>query len=198
MGGGSADAAAALVGLNCLWNLQLPMEELEKIGLSLGADVPFMLNGGFARVQGIGERIEKIEPPQQYSMVLCKPCDGLSTGAVFKAYDSLSDTDEIKHPQNELFCEALKKGDVAQMRKSAGNVLQEISVIHRPEIQEAIDLMYDQDAMFSSMTGSGSVVFGIFEDMYSAAFAAKKLKEFYAGKNVWISWASTMNHPSFF
>ena len=79
MGGGSADAAAALKGLNALWGLGLSHAELLSLGLELGADVPFLLTGGLARVGGIGERIRPLAPAPEVWLVLVQPCEGLST-----------------------------------------------------------------------------------------------------------------------
>ena len=88
LGGGSADAAAALVGLNALWKLNLSREALLDIGLRLGADVPFLLTGGLARVSGIGERMVSLSPAPEIWLVITQPCAGLSTAEVFAAYDA--------------------------------------------------------------------------------------------------------------
>ena len=89
LGGGSADAAAVLHGLNALWELNLPMETLRQIGLTLGADVPFCLIGGLAHVQGIGEVIEPLPCPRIYHLVIIQPCRALSTPQVFRALDGM-------------------------------------------------------------------------------------------------------------
>jgi 4-diphosphocytidyl-2-C-methyl-D-erythritol kinase len=159
MGGGSADAAAALLGLCKLWSLRLPTEELHKIALSLGADVPFMLTGGLARVQGIGERIEPLPPSAHRWLVLIQPCAGLSTPDIFKAYDALPDEDVLR-PQTEAARQALLTGDLRGLARAMGNVMEPVSLMKRPEMQEALLALEGQGALRAMMTGSGSVVSG--------------------------------------
>ena len=88
MGGGSADAAAALIGLNRLWNLHFSTAELERIGLTVGADVPFLVRGGLCRAEGVGEQLTSLTPAPKCWLVLWQPCDGLSTGEIFTAFDA--------------------------------------------------------------------------------------------------------------
>lgn len=90
LGGGSADCAETLKALNRLWNLNFPMETLLELGAKLGADVPFCLTGGLARVLGIGERIEPLSNPPRCALVLITPGGGLSTPEVFRAYDEMA------------------------------------------------------------------------------------------------------------
>ena len=106
MGGGSADCAAALKGLNALWGLGLSRAELLSLGLKLGADVPFLITGGLARVGGIGERIQPLLPAPQVWLVLVQPCEGLSTREVFSAFDRLNPA-RLRHPDNAAAQDAL-------------------------------------------------------------------------------------------
>lgn len=89
LGGGSADCAETLKALNRLWNLNFPMEMLLELGAKLGADVPFCLTGGLARVAGFGERIEPLRNSPHCALVLITPGGGLSTPEVFRAYDEM-------------------------------------------------------------------------------------------------------------
>ena len=107
MGGGSADAAAVLIGLNRLWCLGLSQAELERIGLMLGADVPYFIRGSLTRTRGIGEELEKLPCARTYPLCVIQPCEGLSTGAVFKAYHACEDiirpkTDDAQQPSLTL------------------------------------------------------------------------------------------------
>ncbi|MCE5343441.1 MAG: 4-(cytidine 5'-diphospho)-2-C-methyl-D-erythritol kinase, partial [Eubacteriales bacterium] len=86
MGGGSADAAAALWGLNQLWGTDLSMERLLALSLTLGADIPFALTGGFARVGGIGEEIRPLSPAPTWPLLIVQPCQAIWTKEVFAAY----------------------------------------------------------------------------------------------------------------
>ena len=86
MGGGSSDAAGVLVGLNRLWETGLTRAELEDVGLTLGADVPFCIRGGLTRTRGIGEAMQELPCGQCFPLVVIQPCGGLSTRDVFAAY----------------------------------------------------------------------------------------------------------------
>lgn len=181
MGGGSADAAAVLYGLNKLWQLELSPVALREIGLKLGADVPFMLAGGLARVNGIGEKIVPLSPAPSVWLVLLQPCDGLSTKEIFTAYD-LPDKDMfISHPRTVEAQKALLTGDLLGLGAAMDNVLEAISVAKRPAIRTAGQMLETAGAIRAMMTGSGSVVYGVFPDQESAAnahaqLAAKGLK----------------------
>lgn len=175
MGGGSADAAAVLAGLNQLWQLNLSQNELLSIGLKLGADVPFMLTGGLARVGGIGEVITPLFPAPTVWLVLTQPCDGLSTKEIFTAYDDPHSGLTIAHPRNELAQEALLKGDLPALGEAMDNVLESVSVAKRPAIAHAARMLEDAGAIRGMMTGSGSVVYGVFADETSARQAHQQL-----------------------
>lgn len=171
MGGGSADAAAVLIGLNRMWGLGLSGEELEAIGLTLGADVPFCIRGGLARTTGIGECMQMLPCARMYPLVVVQPCEGLSTREIFTAWHAKPDADK---PDNASAATALSEGNGAVLAASMGNVMQPISVRRCPGIDEAIRALTAQGAFVAQMTGSGSAVFGAFEDEPSAdaAFAA--------------------------
>jgi 4-diphosphocytidyl-2-C-methyl-D-erythritol kinase len=159
MGGGSADAAAALLGLNCLWGTELSQERLLAIGLTLGADVPFTLTGGLARVGGIGEAITPLFPPPSWPLVIVQPCQALWTREVFAAYDVLP---AIRHPSTGAAQAALLASDLPAFAVNAGNVLQQVVEGARPQIPEAVAALEACGATYASMTGSGSAVYGVF------------------------------------
>lgn len=178
MGGGSADAAAVLMGLNRLWGLGLSQEALEEIGLTLGADVPFCLRGGLTRTTGIGEVMRALPCARDYELVVIQPCEGLSTGAVFRAYHEQARTDR---PDTEAAARALAAGDTAGLARSLGNVLQSVSEAMRPAIGEAARALEACGAAKALMTGSGSAVFGVFADAARADAAHQRLCEQYSG-----------------
>ncbi|MBE5779304.1 MAG: 4-(cytidine 5'-diphospho)-2-C-methyl-D-erythritol kinase [Clostridiales bacterium] len=176
MGGGSADAAAALVGLNSLWQLGLTLDELKKIGLTLGADVPFMLTGGLARVSGIGEIIRPIDNPPEIWLTLWQPCDGLSTGEIFFGFDS-TPPGKVLHPRNSQAEQALCQRDLSRLCAAMENVLQPVSVEKRPEIARSIQqLKANPGCHGAMMTGSGSVVYGVFDTQADAVAALDTLR----------------------
>ena len=176
MGGGSTDAAAVLMGLNRLWKTGLPPAELERIGLSLGADVPFFIRGGLTRTRGIGEELESRECLHNYWLVVIQPCPGLSTAQVFSLWHS---TDSFTRPDTGLALQALEAGDLAGLCANISNVLQPVSESLRPEIARACEHLSQAGASRALMTGSGSAVFGIFRSSSAAEKAYKALSARY-------------------
>lgn len=171
MGGGSSDAAGVLVGLNRLWETGLTRAELEDVGLTLGADVPFCIRGGLTRTRGIGEAMEALPCGRCFSLVVIQPCGGLSTRDVFAAYHAQAVS---FRPDNDAAQAALADGDLRALSPALGNVLQPVSEQMRPAIADAIADLRNCGAAAALMTGSGSAVFGAFETEQSAdaAFAA--------------------------
>lgn len=175
LGGGSADCALALRALNGLWRLGLADAELLEIGEKLGADVPFCLTGGLARVSGIGEVIEPVEGAPELPLVLVTPGGGLSTGAVFSLWDAGG------WPEARLDSRALAEAVVRRDLKAADalcrNALTAPAITLMPEIGALIGRMRALGADAAFMTGSGSTVVGAFSDLVAARAAAAALPE---------------------
>ncbi len=150
MGGGSSDAASTLLALNRLWNLKLPLEALSKIGLTLGADVPFFLGGRNAWVEGIGEKLTPIEIPVS-RWVVVKPDAGLETKRIFSDPNLKRDSEcaTIYGFAAHTFDKTL-----SQTR----NDLQAIAQTLCPEVNQALQWL-DSKGLSGRMTGSGSAVF---------------------------------------
>ena len=176
MGGGSTDAAAVLIGLNSLWGTSLSPEDLERIGLTLGADVPFFIRGGLTRTRGIGEKIENHDCRYNYWLVVIQPCPGLSTAQVFSLWHRNA---PVHRPDTEKALYALKTGDLMMLCSHLGNVLQPVSESLRPEIVRACDALSARGAVFAGMTGSGSAVFGVFRSSAAAGSAYRILSSDY-------------------
>lgn len=176
LGGGSADAAAVLWGLNRMWDLHLPQEKLESIGLSLGADVPFCLRGGLTRTRGIGELLENRTIHANYWLLIIQPCRALSTRQIFSAWETSAAMD---HPDTEGVLQALSAGDPALLASSIGNVLEPVSASSCPEIPEAVRDLREAGAFAAQMTGSGSAVFGVFRSGAVAEKAYQRLRSGY-------------------
>lgn len=173
LGGGSADCAAALRALNDLWALGLSDEALTDIGLALGADVPFCLTGGLARVRGIGEDIVPVPDAPRIPLALVVPGGGLSTGAVFSLWDRGGfprvDLD------NEALAAAVAARNIDAIDRLCANALTTPAVSLMPGIGELIDGMKALGAGAAFMTGSGSGVVGAFATAESARRAADAL-----------------------
>jgi 4-diphosphocytidyl-2-C-methyl-D-erythritol kinase len=160
LGGGSSDAATCLLGLNRLWNTQLPLSNLEQIGLRLGADVPFFLRGRNAWVSGVGEAIEPLpdgilKADQHFAVV--KPAAGLSTHAIFGSSGLRRDT---AHAIIMVFAE--------NPYDFGCNDLQSISCLLESQVPQALALLEEQ-GLKPRMTGSGSAVFAACERDFSLA-----------------------------
>ena len=162
-----------LRSLSELHRVTVPMAELERIGLTLGADVPYFIRGGLTRTRGIGEQLEKLPCARTYPLCVIQPCEGLSTGAVFKAYHACED---VPRPATDDAQRALMQGDSALLARSLANVMQPVSEQMRPEIAQAVAALREQGAIAALMTGSGSAVFGVFEEREAAADACRALK----------------------
>ena len=167
MAGGSADAAAVLVGLNALYGAKLSMSELCALGAKIGADVPFALMGGTCRVQGVGDVIKALPPVPDCWFTVVMPDYGVSTPEAFAAYDRVGSS---THPDCEAQEAAIRAEDLAGVCAAAGNALEECSGARDNEtIKTALQ---EQGALTALMTGSGAAVFGIFADEASARAAA--------------------------
>ena len=174
MGGGSSDAAAALVALNRLWGLDLTEDELERIALTVGADVPFCVRGGVVRAQGVGERLTRLRTAKPLYLVAFQPCRGLSTREVFSKLHEEGIRQEDR-PDNDGAALALQRGDVAQLGRCMGNVLEPVSRRLRPAIDGAIRAIERSGALGARMTGSGSAVFGVYADAQACRAGFERL-----------------------
>ena len=174
MAGGSADAAAVLVGLNELYGARLSMSELCALGVSIGADVPFALMGGTCRVQGLGDLIKALPPLPECWFTVVMPGYGISTPEAFAAYDKVGSS---VHPDCAAQEAAIRAGDLDAVCAPAGNALEECS---RAKDNEAIKAaLRENGAVTALMTGSGAAVFGIFDDENAARSAVAALKNGY-------------------
>ena len=176
LGGGSADAAAVMKGLDRFWSLNTPPSELERLGLSLGADVPFCLRGGLTRTRGIGEQLESHSCGINYWLLVIQPCRALSTKEIFAGYHEASD---LVHPDTEAVLSALESADARKLSLSVGNVLESVSGLRCPEIPVAVSRLLDAGAFTARMTGSGSAVFGVFRSRLLAEKASSFLSSYY-------------------
>ena len=167
MAGGSADAAAVLVGLNRMYRTGLNRNELCAMGVKIGADVPFCLVGGTARVGGIGEKIEPLPFFGQGHYLIVKPPFGVSTPAAFKAFDSMPD---CPSPDQKRLIAAMERFDIAEMAAATENVLERAAVLDT--IGQIRRALIEHGAGMSLMTGSGSAVFGLYERIEDAVKAA--------------------------
>lgn len=176
MAGGSADAAAALVGLASLWKLDVGRDELAAIAASLGSDVPFMLHGGTALGTGRGEQLVPVLSRHTFHWVLALDRRGLSTPKVFAELDRLR---AAGNPPRvgavEPVLEALSSGDPRQLALLLGNDLQAAAVSLRPGLRRTLRAGVSAGALAGAVSGSGPTCAFLCRDAESALQVAAEL-----------------------
>ncbi len=170
LGGGSSDAAAVLKCLTQLWQLDFSMAQLHRLAASLGADVPFFLYGGTAFASGIGDKILPIGLPFNFSCVLVYPNIEISSRWAFNKYNlSLTKTKKcIK--LSRIFLNGLAIHD---LKKIILNDLEEVVFQRYPLLGEIKQALYDSGAFYASMSGSGSTIYGMFQNRGDAVEVEK-------------------------
>ncbi len=163
LGGGSADAAAVLYGLNKLYKTELALGELQKIGLTIGADVPFCLQGGTCLVEGIGERVTSVRPFPKVALVLVKPEASVSTAKIYSKLEPYAHGGD----STDRLLEFLHGGSLA-WDHILENALESVTADLVPEVGLWKKRLLDHGAVFSLMSGSGPTVFGLFTSLIQA------------------------------
>ncbi|MDD3278849.1 MAG: 4-(cytidine 5'-diphospho)-2-C-methyl-D-erythritol kinase [Lachnospiraceae bacterium] len=174
MAGGSSDAAAALVGVNRLFHLDLSLEELAKRGVAIGADVPYCIMRGTALAEGIGEKLSLLPPMPPCYILIGKPGISVSTKAVYKnlRVDEIAD-----HPDIDGMIQAIREGELEGVTARMGNVLEDVTIGNYPVISRIKQCMMEHGALNAMMSGSGPTVFGIFDERSKGEEAYCALKQ---------------------
>ena len=200
LGGGSADAAAALLGLNRLWQLGLSTEQILFLAAKIGSDVPFCVEGGTALAKGRGEKLTVLDPAPNMGLVLVKPSYGISTAQVYKnlnidsdelfRYDAFAKQEDeeyevVSHQEEKVavklrsavlrMCKAIRGKKITAICKALYNVLEEPAMRMHPNILDIKRILFQQGAMGVLMSGSGSTVFGITKNNGEAQALARRL-----------------------
>lgn len=175
IGGGSADAAAALTGLSRLWNLHLPADRMAALALSLGADVPMCLDGRALSVSGVGETLTPAPPLPPVWILLVNPMVACHTPAVFKARQG---------PFGQANPLLTSPGDALQLAlalKERDNHLTQAAIGVVPEIATVLDAIETQpDCLLARMSGSGATCFGLFATADQARLAEQSIKKMHS------------------
>lgn len=178
LGGGSADAAATLVGLNELFGLGLSAEELRGVGAKIGADVPFALAGGTVLAEGVGEILNPLPKPPAHRFLIAKPERGADTGGIYRAYD---ERPVEGTPSTESVVAALRSGSLAELAGAVGNDLEPVTSEMVPEVGAYKREMLRAGALGAAMTGTGTTVYGLFDADDGTGTAASSLRAPFVG-----------------
>lgn len=173
LAGGSADGAAVITALNKLYGTDLSYDELCKIGVKVGADVPFCITGGTMLAQGVGDILHKVKSLPRCYIVLAKPDFGVNTAKAYKQFDECG---KIHTPDKFGMLCAMQSRNLDDICNKMENVFEQfIEVPNRITIKE---IMRNNGACGVCMSGSGPTVFGIFKSRDDAEKAAEYLKDF--------------------
>lgn len=170
LGGSSTDGAAVLKALNTIHNGIFTRSQLEETGAKLGADVPFCLRGGSAVCKGIGEKMTDIQSLEHCSLVVVKPDFSCNTGEAYKLYDK-KPTKSVGEPTETV--RAMERGNLRAVGNKLYNVFE--TLYGDPRIEKIKSELLSLGACGAALSGSGSAVFGIFEDEKTAVNAVGKL-----------------------
>lgn len=172
LGGGSSDGAAVIIGMNKLYGTYLSDEKLCRIGLKVGADVPFCIAGGTKLCRGIGENISPALPLEDCFIVIGKGSGGISTKEAYEKIDRLNNYN-VSDP-------SLYDGTLSSLGKSGGNIFEKVT--ESSDVSEIKKICTELGAEYSAMSGSGSAVFGLFINRQDAekCFLYLKERDFFA------------------
>lgn len=184
LAGGSSDCAAVLYGLNILFELNIPFEEMLDMGKSLGADVPYCLMRGTVLASGIGEKLRRLPPFPNCFVLLAKPPVGVSTAGVFA---DLSLEETIPHPDNKRVTELIKEGKLQDICQNMQNSLEAVTIKKHPIINDIKKEMLENGALGSMMSGSGPTVFGIYKDYPTGLASLKKIRKKFGFKEIYLT-----------
>ncbi len=175
MGGGSADAAGVLKGLNIIYGKPFSIEKLIETGTKLGADVPFCILGGCARAEGIGEVLTPLPMPPVLKCVIAKPEPFVSTRWV---YENLDITNRPEHLNINRVIEGIQTNDISLICKNSANILESVTIPKYPVVGWIKEGFYESGAILSLMSGSGSAVFGLFRNEEEALKGVENAKQY--------------------
>ncbi|MBI2837968.1 MAG: 4-(cytidine 5'-diphospho)-2-C-methyl-D-erythritol kinase [Acidobacteria bacterium] len=177
LGGGSSDCAAVILSLNALLRLRLPLHELEQIAARLGSDVPFFLHNGLAVALGRGERILRMTGRRRTRVVLATPAVHVATADAYRWYAETKKhrTRPAARRRSDQYVKTMttsyRRGSWSGLR----NDLEAVVFERYPSLARIKALMKQNGAAMAQMTGSGSAVFGIFQEEEAVRAAQKAL-----------------------
>lgn len=183
LAGGSSDCAATLIAINKICKLGLSEEELCRLGVTLGADVPYCIKKGTMLSEGIGDILTPITSLPNIWLVLVKPDISVSTAYVYKHLDIAGIN---IRPDTDKMITAIQNRDISCMASCLCNVLETVTIPKYPVIEDIKTFLINNGASGALMSGSGPTVFGMFTDKEKADTAYKKALDCqqYAGYDI--------------
>lgn len=178
LGGGSSDAATTLRALNMLWDIHVPPADLHSLAVKLGADVPYFLetSGGLAFASGIGEQLQDLDCSLPFHVVTVFPGEHVST---VWAYRNFYPRFERKVPDLKNMVKRLCRNRDLAVLKVFENDFEPVVFDHYPSVRKVKEELLEQGALFASLSGSGSAVFGLFDGQPEAERAERSFSERY-------------------
>ncbi len=184
MAGGSTDAAATFRGINQLYGLGCTMEQLQELGVRVGADVPYCIQGGTALSEGIGEVLTALPNAPACWVLVAKPDINVSTKYVYEHLDAAGLSD---HPDIDGMVQAIREGNLQGILNRMENVLETVTIAAHPIIAQIKEQMNRLGAEKSLMSGSGPTVFGIFTKEQQARTALEELQHLDLAKQIFLT-----------
>ena len=176
LAGGSTDCAAVLKIMNKLFNINADNKTLMELGVKLGADVPYCIEGGTAICEGIGEVITPLKPFKNHIIVLVKPPFGVSTKEVYKNFD----LNKVRnHPKTDLVVDYIENDNLYEVANNMKNLLENVTLNKHRLISSIKSDMESLGAIKAMMSGSGPTVFAFFDDMMKAQRCYDEMKKKY-------------------
>lgn len=173
LAGGSTDAAAVLKIMNKLFNINASEEKLMELGLKLGADVPYCINGGTALCKGIGEDVTNLKPFKDKILVLVKPPFGVSTKSVYQDFN----LDKVRsHPNTDVLIKAIEEDNLELVCNNMKNLLENVTLRKHKILINIKEEMKRYGSIGTMMSGSGPTVFAFFDNMLSAQRCFEKMR----------------------
>jgi 4-diphosphocytidyl-2-C-methyl-D-erythritol kinase len=184
IGGGSADAAATLIGLNEMWQRGLTRPELHALGARLGADVPACLMGSALRMARTGEAIEAVTNVPRLGIVLVNPLIDCPTGPVYRRYDELA---RFSGPAIDPLPDLSSVGALLAFLRANPNDLEAAAMCLVPQIGDLLAAIGEtDDVLLARMSGSGATCFGLYPDKATAQTAAEAIRNTLASFPIWV------------
>lgn len=184
MAGGSTDAAAVFHGMNELFGLSMSLQEMKDLGVGIGADVPYCIQGGTALSEGIGEILTALPSPPAAYLLIAKPDISVSTKFV---YENLHADRLQSHPDIDGMVQALERGSLEGIVSRMENVLETVTVREYPVIQTLKDIMRREGARNALMSGSGPTVFGVYKTREAAEASRPAVEKSGMAKEIFVT-----------